>query len=312
MFAFLRACHFAVMLCSSDLFRQSIWPLFAPVLGSEPFLRSDWGGVSFGASHPEGPSFGASRHRGRLLADAEEPGDESQAAEDPAEDPAGFVAGNLVFLVGNFFIFLALESLAACCVKARVTTKKPPLESIALATVPQDLRLTKGFKYDICDWGHDCDYCLYGFCCWPQLVADLQHGVGNISFWPGLGMALFPIVGMYVFSILVAVALPPEVAAVIYATAANYDLVYVFEALIAIKLATFRGNIKRKLGGRPDFCTDCLCWWCCACCAAIQESRQIDEVKGVRTQCLCNVVTIITRVAPEPGLVVGQPVEAGK
>jgi hypothetical protein len=37
-----------------------------------------------------------------------------------------------------------------------------------------------------------------------------------------------------------------------------------------------RERIRLKYGIGGDCCTDCLIWWCCPCCAGVQEFREMN------------------------------------
>merc|ERR1711988_848470 len=70
-----------------------------------------------------------------------------------------------------------------------------------------------------------------------------------------------------------------------------------------------RGELRKKLGVQPDFVSDFAMWWCCACCAIVQEARQVDENQSLRVNCCCQLTLL---QPPVEATVVGPPVMSGK
>mmetsp|Transcript_28415 Transcript_28415/g.51673 ORF Transcript_28415/g.51673 Transcript_28415/m.51673 type:complete len:283 (+) Transcript_28415:79-927(+) len=150
-------------------------------------------------------------------------------------------------------------------------------------------------------WGccNDGSYCLLGLCCLAPRAADTASTVGVEPFWRVVLVIAF-CDSMVAFSGLLPVL-------------GNYVLGYlVFGAIRALFMASIRARVRGALGRDPNcnFC-DFVLWYCCACCATIQEAKEVDaETRTKVIPCCCQLEPVDAAVNPTVMTVVGQPVYA--
>jgi Cys-rich protein (TIGR01571 family) len=175
------------------------------------------------------------------------------------------------------------------------------------------LQATGGvWKYGLCDCFQNCDYCLYGFFCNGCRIGDTYTATG-------VGPSYMTYIHAFV-----AVEVVGAIVQLLYAIAGyiiGVDLsrvrmgYWVSNLFLAIWLAGQRKKLRQQLGDpSPDsHCAmDFLLYWCCGCCTAVQEGRQVDEITNTRTTCCFDlrplqVDTSATGLTPAA---VGQPAAA--
>ena len=144
-----------------------------------------------------------------------------------------------------------------------------------------------------------CDCCssppelfLYGLCCPVVHLSDMYASAGVNTFvhcfilgtaWYSLRFLLSVAIGLVLYEWRLGDAIANGIFAVVFS----------FKS----------GTLRERFGGHGCTCVDCICWWCCSCCAIIQEARLVDGAMGVHTACCCRLTAM-----PQTEALVGVPV----
>lgn len=233
--------------------------------------------------------------------------------------------GFVVF--GLFIIAVPLTVMIMCCVagvyKGKVTDVRidntigvqPFPSAEVIAQGPFGMADRSDFLFNLCGCFEDMDMCLHACFCFPVRFADTYASTKLSGYW-GL-IVLWGVA--YIIGNLADLTLGYLRDSVLELNSMS-DLnarSWFTGLIIASRLYRLRQNLRTALGGRADgkCCEDFLCWWCCGCCVAIQEARQVDAIQGVRVQCCFKLTpgihpsTIVGHPAHVVGaVVVGQPV----
>jgi len=158
------------------------------------------------------------------------------------------------------------------------------------------------FKYNICGCCDDRSQCLHALCCADLRIADTYSTTGLNGYWQMvlIILAYFEITQLC-GAILGYILAQNETPG---ADNASSIVHYIFGALFAIYMGSLRGKLRQLYGGEPNCAMDWVIWWCCSCCAVVQEARQLDESTGQTPQCCCK---LIETSGANSGMV-GQPV----
>jgi len=192
--------------------------------------------------------------------------------------------------------------------KSSITDKR---DAWPIAVPPEFSLARSDWKYGTFQCCDNPSYCLYGCGCPAARMGDTYSMAGIAGYWT----FVIAWACMYIFAqllnlgalILVAVAdLDPNLG-----LTANLTY-FISELFLAYWLATKRQELRQKLGDTKQgtFMMDWLCYWCCACCTAIQEGRQVDEATYTVTQCCMQLVKLPRDRVVVEGTVVGVPVAA--
>lgn len=196
----------------------------------------------------------------------------------------------LMELMISVLVFLGFSAVY----KPRVTDKRPAQpDQLGIPSLPP-------FKHGLCGCFEDMDQCMHGCCCPYTRAADSLHAVGAWNFWE----AFCALVALYVTYELLALISVMFVGNTIFGQLLG-------GVLFGLVFGRKRGELRRRSGGEADFVSDCVTWWCCACCAIVQEARQVDENQGVRVNCCCQ-LTLLQPIPVVEATVVGPPVMRGK
>jgi Cys-rich protein (TIGR01571 family) len=191
---------------------------------------------------------------------------------DPGEtwshDNEWFVANLLRFYLTG--IWVALTLLTAVSVLFKRVKKAPPFPDAAM--LPNHLSMLEGedFGFKLCDCCTDCSSCCFVTWCDPVSTAEIHATAGTANFWHIYFWCVFACV----FGAVVAAAAEIEARA-------NIDIEnYVRGLLLAVVMARKRQALRARLGqgetARKKCVEDFFVWWCCFCCAGIQEYRHVQ------------------------------------
>lgn len=187
-------------------------------------------------------------------------------------------------------VALLLPIIIAVVYKKKVTDNRKPLE--AVDNIAPQLQARNGFKFGLFDCFGDSSACLHGFFCGSVRIADTYSTGGVMQFWLVIFTPLIASLGVAVIAI---------IAQLIGSTGSN-DYTYLVSVCIALIFARCRGQLRQRLGGVEakfqDTFIDVLTWWCCGCCAIIQEARSVDAVQGVEVQCCCTLQQASASASP--------------
>merc|ERR1712060_30583 len=107
-------------------------------------------------------------------------------------------------------------------------------------------------------------------------AADTYSALGIVSYWNLLliAMAFQLVQHIAIFAVsMIMESVAAEGASVEGGDPSNL-VAWLIHGLFCLYLAGLRGQLITKMGGTPSWMNDCICWWCCSCCTAIQEARQ--------------------------------------
>lgn len=207
---------------------------------------------------------------------------------------------------------VALLVFAGMLYKRKVTDQRGQLPQ----PVPEEFSLAqKDFTHGLCGCCQDLQYFLHGWCCMTIRAADTYQAVNVSGFWcvacaflatwaaaQGIGMGI----SVWLQGEMLAQGRVGQPGLMQQSAQIGW---FVADAVLAIWLAGLRKQLRAKLGDEaPDskFCMDCLKYWWCGCCTAVQDARQVDGAQGVRVDCCCT----LSKTAPVGGGV-GGPVVVG-
>jgi len=215
------------------------------------------------------------------------------------------------WLIG-LIITIVLTYLFASRYNTSITEKRVPWQGC-----PPGLGLqpTGGiWKYETCKCLDNCDYCMYGFCCTSCRVGDTYT---MTSVGPSYMTYIHAYVAVEVIGQVVklVVAIVWDALGLESSNAGELGNLgfYVANVFMAYWLAGQRAKLRQALGDpQPEtHCAmDFLLYWCCSCCTAIQEGRQVDEITNTQTKCFLQLQPLHTAPPGMPPTVVGQPVGA--
>lgn len=192
-------------------------------------------------------------------------------------DPGGswseddeFVQTNLI----RFYFTAAVTVLATLyAISVFQTVKKqPPFPDAAL--IPHDLKIdmTSSFTFKFCAWYQDPSICIYIWCCDCVGAAENHATVGTANFWYLFGWFVFAnAVGHVVaavFEIMIQNNLDIE----------NYVRGLALALVMAKKRQALRGRLGQGDTRNNALFGDFVAWFCCFCCAGIQEYRQVQAI----------------------------------
>mmetsp|Transcript_66356 Transcript_66356/g.154181 ORF Transcript_66356/g.154181 Transcript_66356/m.154181 type:complete len:296 (+) Transcript_66356:69-956(+) len=191
------------------------------------------------------------------------------------------------------------QVIFVCFYKQRISDQRPqwPEEgSMQYKQMNNDFSVTPFSCFD------DMQTCLHVSCCSMARLPDTVSATGFMAFW----MVLLVIVSSWIVASIVGSLLEKI-------TGSSMDLVA--DLIIVACMVYFRQQLRQKLSGgaKPAFedkgkvVEDCVLWLCCACCAAIQEARQVDQATGLEVECCLKL-----KAASQPmGVVQGNGVVTG-
>lgn len=197
-----------------------------------------------------------------------------------------------LYAVSAGFVFFGalLPIIVAVVYKRKVTNKRKPFQTVQ-ATVPH-LQTKSGFRFGLFDCFEDCNACLHGFCCSYVRVADTHSTAGVMAFW----LVIFtPLI------VTLCVAVIEVIAQLLGTTGAN-NYSGLVSVLVAVIFGGKRVELRKKMGHAEVGCSeamlDVLTWWCCGCCATIQEARSVDAVQGEEVRCCCALTQVAASESP--------------
>lgn len=204
-------------------------------------------------------------------------------------------------------IIVAICSIIAYIYKMQLTDKREPFPQPVQNGYSMARSTTGDFQEGMCSCFEDRDSCLYGFCCFDCRVADTLQATGLSSYWTTFGVFMIAWIVMKILGVPATVLLA-KLGIYVDMSTLTWWIVGICMALF---FASKRQDMRRKLGytGQQNFCIDCLMWWCCSCCVAIQEARQIDAASGTRVECCFN---LLRQEHTGGAVAVGQPVVVGQ
>lgn len=189
-----------------------------------------------------------------------EPQDLSQGALDAAiKLQQLMLLQNLAYVIGVIVIVV----IAAHIYRHNKVDPKP-------GDIPQDgfvhtkELVERQWRYGLFDCFADFNICCIGWCCSAVRWADTMRMAGFLTFWLALAMWL----GVIAVQLIVPGA----------------------GLLICLSGMFYRQKLREKFDNNPGtcrtWCEDCLTWWCCPCCALIQEARHVEEAYIVGHPCI--------------------------
>lgn len=195
----------------------------------------------------------------------------------------------LMISVTVFMIFSAIY-------KPRVTDKRPT--STGQQPTSTGPGMAPIFRHGLFSCCEDMDQCMHGWCCPYTRAADTMHAAGVWTFWEAFNSLILLFVTYEILALMSAGFLGNSAPGML-----------VGGMLFGYVFGKKRGELRVKSGAKADFLSDFATWWCCACCAIVQEARHIDENQAVRVNCCCQLALLlpVTEAA-----VVGPPVMSGK
>jgi Cys-rich protein (TIGR01571 family) len=198
---------------------------------------------------------------------------------------------------------LAIVFIVTLIYKMQVTDKREPFPQPVQNGYSMARSTTGDFQEGMCSCFEDLHSCLYGFCCFDCRVADTLQAAGLSSYWTIFGVFIIAwivtrILAVPITVLLVRLGLPLDTSNLAW---------WIVGICLALFFASKRQDMRRKLGytGQQNFVIDWLMWWCCGCCVAIQEARQIDAASGTRVECCFN---LLRQEHTGGAVVVGKPV----
>jgi len=205
--------------------------------------------------------------------------------------------------IANLIIIVIVSLVVAAVYKSTIADKRRPFPD----PVPETHRLAgKDFKYDTFACCDNFSYCLYGWCCLDARIADTLSTAQIGTYWSvvlvWVGVVAF---GQGISAVLQVLAMVLNLNSDLFVQVGSLANLAA-GVLLAAWLADKRRALRRKLGDTADdkFMMDCVCFWCCSCCTAIQDARQVDEASNTKVECCLKLVH-----TAEP--VVGPPVMIG-
>lgn len=108
-------------------------------------------------------------------------------------------------------------------------------------------------------FGQDMRMCLCAWCClpirWADTVSDEEVKQGKLmGFWPALLLFVIP--------------------AALYGLTGGLTGIFLLGVVVY-----YRQQLRKRYGfdegSCSTVCLDVLAWWCCSCCSAVQEARQV-------------------------------------
>eukprot|EP00929_Paragymnodinium_shiwhaense_P122148 TRINITY_DN94759_c0_g1_i1.p1 TRINITY_DN94759_c0_g1~~TRINITY_DN94759_c0_g1_i1.p1 ORF type:complete len:297 (+),score=34.53 TRINITY_DN94759_c0_g1_i1:69-959(+) len=187
--------------------------------------------------------------------------------------------------------------VAAFLYKRGVTDNRPALaaaESVpaaaSMAQLPHD------FAFGLCSCCDSPNLACLTCCCPVVRIADTFSTLGDQDFWAFVG----GLVGLQV-----------ACDAIDMVTDSYGGSIHT--ALFVCAMVYLRSRLRVRLGApQPPAAImlwDGLAWWCCACCAATQDARQIDLAQGVEYKCIAQLEK--RALDMEGQALVGVPVRTG-
>jgi Cys-rich protein (TIGR01571 family) len=176
---------------------------------------------------------------------------------------------------------------------------------------PQGMGLapTNGeWKYGTFQCFDNCDYCMYGCCCEACRLGD-TYTLTNVG--PSYITYIHYFVAVQVIGQVIQLVVAIVFGAIGVENAGNAGNLgfFVGNLFLAYWLSGQRVKLRQALGdpSPENHCAmDFVCYWCCICCTAIQEGRQVDEITNTQTKCTFKLLPLQGGAAPPT--VVGQPV----
>lgn len=238
----------------------------------------------------------------------------AETEEDPMEN--NYMLFMIIGVAAGILIPIAAWVVVGTSYKGKVTDQRQPLPN----RIPPNLSLAdKDFKYPICAFKDDCNYCLHGWCLEVVRISDTYHTVQAGAFWSVASAFLVTWVLVQVISFGLQMGMRNIIAENLATNrnmrlqSSNFGNVAWFIAnfVLAYYLAGLRGKLRARFGDMDaprKFCQDWMLWWWCSCCVAIQEARQVDEANNVRVECCCKLI----KTMEQPQEVVGNTVVVGQ
>eukprot|EP00930_Biecheleria_cincta_P097929 TRINITY_DN89602_c0_g1_i1.p1 TRINITY_DN89602_c0_g1~~TRINITY_DN89602_c0_g1_i1.p1 ORF type:complete len:367 (-),score=47.51 TRINITY_DN89602_c0_g1_i1:96-1142(-) len=211
--------------------------------------------------------------------------------EDSETDSENFELMEVFSTFMNALVVICITTAIGYQYKTTVTNRR----ALFPEPVPAEWKISNNngeWHYGIFDCCGDCQYTIHAYFLTEVRVGDTYHAVGLANFWVPHIIWLTA----YAFSQVLS-------AAFIYVVRSKFPksgldgasslLFYGPQFLVAFYFANLRGKLRRRLGGDSDqFLTDFLLWWCCSCCATVQEARQVDGASGTRVECCCSLLML--------------------
>jgi len=170
----------------------------------------------------------------------------AKAGQEAHPEPV-VIEWNLRQRLSSCLIWAFLISLVAFWYSS--TKQFPPAEEPGMQKLKEDQ-----FTFPLFSCFGDPQICCFTCCCWPIRWADTMRMAGLMSFW----VALFLFLGL-------------EIITVINSTVGTFLLVLV--------TVYYRQKLRALFSFDQSFGVilgDCCAYFCCMCCAMIQEARQLE------------------------------------
>eukprot|EP00403_Amphidinium_massartii_P026471 CAMPEP_0178392802 /NCGR_PEP_ID=MMETSP0689_2-20121128/11865_1 /TAXON_ID=160604 /ORGANISM="Amphidinium massartii, Strain CS-259" /LENGTH=425 /DNA_ID=CAMNT_0020013385 /DNA_START=50 /DNA_END=1327 /DNA_ORIENTATION=+ len=208
----------------------------------------------------------------------------SQQEENDAE-VAAIMAAYYITVVGSVAFFnVVLPLIFSLLYYQGITSQRNSFLPRARDESAIEQAVHNGFRTPPFACFDNIEYCLYGWFCLIPRAADTAAAVGVWPFW----QVVLIMTGVPMLAMIGSLLGFPGSTFISY-------LPWVF-------LMVVRSKVRAAIGldGTLDPC-DCLMWFCCQCCAAAQEAREVDMTTSSRVTCFCRLIKDDQSLAPLVG-----------
>jgi len=261
-----------------------------------------------GEAHPVTPDTEVISVARLLHADGHADKDTHHREAQKGEPLDAFGAGFLGSVVSGLFEAILFYTVASIY-KSQVLDRREPF---SVPVSPEWCLKDQDFKYPLLSCFDDCNYCMMGCFCNACREADTYAITGVEFYWKFQVLFLIAAVSGQLADAFLVLLAHWGGTGDSRSLLSSWVCFYGVGALYASYLAGLRQKLREHLGGQPgkygwDFCA----YWCCGCCAAIQNARQVDEASGKTMLCCCTLAPMVPAWMAQTQAqqaVVGQPV----